>query len=127
MGLKRKEALMRQKSSFENQLQHRLSFLSGKGIDSSKAGKDTLVRGLQADIRAVNRRLRLIADGEKRTTEAASKKAERAAALPKEEQVSKGEKPKKGTGEGKGKKAKAETKAVPAKAPDGGKSQKTKS
>jgi hypothetical protein len=79
MGLKRKQMLMRQKGYFENKLQDRLSFLSGKGSRSPKADKDTHVRKLQANIRAVNKRLRLIADNEKKTEEMAKIKAERAA------------------------------------------------
>jgi len=125
MGLKRKQMLMEQKAYFEHKLQARLSFLSGKGIESPKADKDTLVRNLQANIRAVNKRQRLIADNEKRTEEMAKIKAERAAAPQKEQEGRKGEKPKKAPEEGKGKKIKAEKKAAPPKAPEGGKSQKT--
>jgi hypothetical protein len=125
MELKRKQMLMRQKAYFEHQLQDRLSFLSGKGVKSPKADKDTLVRKLQANIRAVNKRLRLIADNEKRTEEMAKIKAERAAAPQKEQEGGKGEKTKKAPEEGKGKKKKAEKKAAPPKAPEGGKSQKT--
>jgi hypothetical protein len=117
MGLKRKQMLIRQKSYFEHELQDRLSFLSGKGIESPRADKDTLVRKLQADIRALNKRLRLIADSEKKTEEMAKIKAERAAAPKKEQEGGKGEKPKKTAAEGKEKKIK--------KAPEGGKSQKT--
>ena len=125
MGLKREQMLMRQKAYFEHNLQDRLSFLSGKGINSSKADKDTLVRKWQADIRAVNKRLRLIADNEKRTEEMAKIKAERAAAPRKEQEGGKGEKPKKAAEEGKGKMIKAEKKTAPPKASEGGKSQKT--
>jgi hypothetical protein len=125
MGLKRKQMIMRQKASFEHELQGRLASLSGKGIKSPKADKDTLVRKLQANIRAVNKRLRLIADNEKRTEEMAKIKAERAAAPQKEQEGGKGEKSKKAPEEGKGKKIKAEMKAAPPKAPEGGKSQKT--
>ena len=125
MGLKRKQVLMQQKAYFEHQLQDRLSFLSGKGIKSPKADKDTLFRKLQANIRAVNNRLRLLADNEKRTEEMAKIKAQRAATPQKEQEGGKGEKPKKAPEEGKGKKIKAEMKAAPPKAPEGGKSQKT--
>jgi len=124
MGLKRKQVLMRQKAYFGQKLQDRLSFLSGKGIKSPKADKDTLVRKLQANIRAVNSRLRLIAGNEKRTEEMAKIKAERAAAPRKEQEGGKGEKPKKGSEEGKGKKMKAEMKAAPPKAQESDKSQK---
>jgi hypothetical protein len=125
MELKRKQMLMRQKAYFEYELQDRLSSLSGKGIKSPKADKDTLVRKLQANIRAVNKRLRLIADNEKRTEEMAKIKAERAAAPQKKQEDGKGEKPKKAPEEGRGKKIKAEKKAAPPKTPEGGKSQKT--
>jgi hypothetical protein len=125
MESKRKKILMRQKAYFEHELQDRLSFLSGKGIKSPKADKDTLVRKLLANIRAVNKRLRMIADNEKRTEEMAKIKAERAAAPRKEQEGGKGEKPKKAPQEGKGKKIKAEMKAAPPKAPEGGKSRKT--
>ncbi len=125
MGLKRKQMLMRQKVYFEQELQNRLSFLSGKGIVSPKADKDTLVRKLQANIRAMNRRLRLIADNEKRTEEIAKIKAERAAAPLKKQEGDKAEKPKKAPEEGKEKRIKAEKKAVPPKVQEGGKDQKT--
>jgi len=125
MGLKRKQMLIRQKAYFEHELQDRLSFLSGKGIKSPKAGKDTLVRKLLADIRATNNRLRLIADNEKRTEEMAKIKAEKAAAPQKEQKDGKSGKPKKAHEEGKGKKIKTEKKTAPSKAPEGGKSQKT--
>ena len=125
MGLKRKQMLMRQKASIEQKLQDRLSFLAGKGIVSPKAEKDTLVRKLQANIRAMNRRLRLIADNEKRTEEMAKIKAERAAAPLKEKEGGKAEKPKKALVEGKEKKIKTEKKAAPPKAQEGGKDRKT--
>jgi len=125
MGLKRKQMLTEQKSYFEHLLQDRLSFLSGKGIKSPQADKDTLFRKLKANIRAVNNRLRLLADSEKKTEEMAKIKAERAAAPRKEQEGGKGEKPKKAPQEGKEKKIKAEKKAAPPKTAEGGKSQKT--
>jgi len=125
MGLRRKQILTRQKAIFEHRLDDRLSFLSAKGIKSPAADRDTLVRKFQADVRAVNRRLRLIAASEKRAQDVAKAKAEKAAAPKKEQEGGKGEKPKKGPEEGKGKKIKGEGKAAPAKAPEGGKAQKT--
>ena len=125
MGLMRKQMLMRQKARFEHTLQDRLSFLSGKGIKSPKAEKDTIVRKMMADLKAVNKRLRVIAASEKRTEEMAKIKAERAAAPQKEQEGGKGEKPKKAPEAGKEKKIKMEKKAAPPKAPEGGKSQKT--
>jgi len=125
MGLQRKQMLLRQIARFEHTLQERLSFLSGKGIKSPKADKDTIVRKMQADLRAVNKRLRAIAASEKRTEEMAKIKAERAAAPKQEQEGGKGEKPKKAAEEGKGKKIKAEKKAAPPKAPEGGKAPTT--
>jgi hypothetical protein len=122
MGLKRKQMLIQQKAYFEHRLKDRLSSLSGKGIKSPHADKDTLVRKWQADIRAVNNRLRVIANNEKRTEEMAKIKEERAAAPQKEQEGGRGEKPKKAPEEGKGKKIKAEKKAAPPEAPEGGKS-----
>ena len=124
MGLMRKQMLMRQKARFEHTLKDRLSFLSGKGIKSPKADKDTIVRKMQADIKAVNKRLRVIAVSEKRTEEMAKTKAERAAAPKQEQDGGKSEKPKKAAGEGKEKKIKAEKKATPQKEPEGGKGEK---
>jgi len=125
MGLKRKQVLMRQKAYFEQKLLDRLSLLSGKGIESPKADKDTLVKNLQGNIRAVKRRLRVIAGDEKRTEELAKMKAERAAAPQKEKEGGKGEKPKKAGEQGKGKKIKTDKKAAPPQVPEGGKSQET--
>ena len=124
MGLMRKQMLMRQKARFEHTLQDRLSFLSGKGIKSPKAEKDTIVRKMMADLKAVNKRLRVIAASEKRTEEMAKIKAERAAAPQKEQEGGKGEKPKKALEEGKGKKIKAERAAAPQKEQEGGKGEK---
>jgi hypothetical protein len=125
MGLRRKQMLMRQKAYFEQKLKDRLSFLSGKGLGSPKADKDTLVRKWKANIRAVNRRLTQIADNEKRTEDMAKIKAERATAPLKEQDGDKAEKPKKAPEEGKEKKIKAGKKVAPPKDPEGGKSQKT--
>ena len=124
MEPKRKQLQMRQKAYFEQKLKDRLSFLTGKGIESPAVGKDTLVRKWQANIRAVNKRLRMMAEDEKRTVEMARIKAERAAAPRKEKEGGKGEKPKKSPEEGKGKKIKGEKKASPPKAQEGAKSQK---
>ena len=124
MGLKRKQMQMRQKAYFEQKLQNRLSLLSGRGIEAPKIDKDPLARKLQANIRAVNKRLRLIADNEKRTEEMAKIKAERAAAPPKEQEGGKVEKPKKAPQVSKEKKIKGEKKAAPPKEQEGGKSQK---
>jgi hypothetical protein len=128
MESKKKQILMRQKAHFEQKLKDRLSFLSGKGLKSPKADRDTLARKWKADLKAVDKRLRLMAEHDKRTEEMAKVKAERAAApkteeAPKKEKAGgKVEKPKKAPEEGKEKKAKPEKKAAPAKAPEAAKS-----
>ena len=123
MGMKRKQVLMRQKERFERELKSRRELLSGKGIEPRKADRDTLVRKYQADIKAVQSRLRLIEDNEKRIEETARIKAERAAAPRKEKESGKSEKPekpKKGQEGGKEKKAKPEKKAAAPKASEEG-------
>ncbi len=124
MGSKRKQVQMRQKEFFEQKLQNRLSFLSGKGIEAPKTDKDPIFKKLRANIRAVNNRLRLIATDEKRTEEMAKIKAQKLAAPPKEQEVGKVEKPKKAPVEGKEKKIKGEKKPAPPKAQESDKSQK---
>lgn len=104
----RKQMLLQQKASFELTLKERLSFLAGKGIPSAKADKDTIARKLKADVRAVGRRLKAVAENDKRTEEMAKIKAERAAAPKKEQDVGKAGKPKKAPEEAKVKKAKPE-------------------
>ena len=108
MGSKRKQMLMQQRASFEQTLQERLSFLSGKGVRSPQVDKDTIVRKLKADIKAVNNRLKTVAANEKRSEEMAKIKADRASAPHKEQEGVTGEKLKKATDESKGKKAKPE-------------------
>lgn len=115
MGLKRKQIVMRQKASFEQELKDRLSFLSGKGVKSPRTDRDPLVKKLKADIKASNKRLRRIAEEEKRTEEMARIKAEKAAAPKKDKEGAKAEKPKAGPKEGKPKKAKAPEGAKPQK------------
>jgi len=125
MGLKRKQMQMRQKAYFEEELKNRLSFLAGKGIEPPKSDKDAIVKNLKANIRATDRRLRLIAGYETRTQELAKIKADRTSAPAKEQAEGKVEKPKKASAEGKEKKAKAEKKPAPPKAQESGKSQQT--
>ncbi len=124
MGIKRKQILIQQKAYFEQKLKDRLSLLSEKGIKSPKTDKDTLVRNLKGAIRAANRRLRRIADIEKRTEDMAKAKAERAAAPRKEQEGGKAAKAKKAPEEGKGKKPKAAKKSTSPKAPEESKDQK---
>lgn len=95
MGLKRKQMLIQQQAYFEHKLKDRLSFLSGKGIKSPQIDKDTLVRKLQADIRAVKNRLKVIVDNEKRTEDRAKIKKEREAAPRKNKKAAGARSPKK--------------------------------
>jgi hypothetical protein len=113
MSLRKKQIISTQKAAFESMLQKRLADLAGKGIEGRRAEKDTIVRKIKADIKAMNGRLKFFADNEKITADAAKARAERAAG-PKEEtpasKPEKTEKPKKG-GEGGGeKKSKGEKK-----------------
>lgn len=117
MSLKRKQIQLRQKAYFEQLLENRLSFLSGKGVEAARIDKDPLVKKFKADVRAVNNRLRLIAANEKRTEELARIKAEKAAAPEKEKEAAKAEKPKKAPEEGKAKKPKPEKKPAAPKEP----------
>jgi hypothetical protein len=115
MGMKQTQAQIRQKGYFEQQLKDRLSFLSGKGIEAAGADKDPIVKRIKAGLRAVNKRLRLIAAHDKRTEEMAKIKADKAAAAKLEKEggksEKKAEKPKKATEEAKAKKPKPEKKA----------------
>jgi outer membrane biosynthesis protein TonB len=124
MGLKRKQVLIEQKARLEQALKTRLAYLSGKGIESPRADKDTLVRKIQGDIRAVNNRLAKIAGDEKRTEELKKMKAEKAAGPKVKKEGEKAEKGKKAPEEGKEKKAKPEKKPGPPKGQEGGKSPK---
>ncbi len=123
MGLMRKEILMRQKSSREQELKDRLSLLSEKGVKPPKTDKDPLVKKLKAEIRDSKRRLARTAEIDKRTQEMARVKAEKAAA-PKKEEAPKSQKPKSAPQEGKAKKPKAPEGGKPpkkAESPEGGK------
>jgi hypothetical protein len=124
MAGKRTQMVLRQKAYFEQRLKERSSVLAGKGVKSPQADKDTLVRKWQADIRAMDRRLRTIAESEKRARDVAGA---RAAGRQKEQEAGQGEKPKKAAAEGQGKKVKAEAKTAPpkTKTPEGGQKQKT--
>jgi len=106
MGSKQKQTQEGQKAFFERRLEDRLSFLSKKGIESPEIDKDTLVKKLRADIRAVNARLNAIADNEKRTAGLAKMKAEKAAVPPKDKDAGKGKELKEAPAEVKEKKKK---------------------
>jgi len=129
MDSKRKQIHVRQKEYYSRLLRDRLSFLAAKGIPAPKAAKDTLARKWRAAVKAIDRRLKLMAEHEKRSEEMARIKAERAAAPkkeeapPKEPAGDKAAKPKKTAEgkdkEGKEKKPKPEKKPAPPKAPEG--------
>jgi len=118
MGFMRKQMLLQQRASFEQTLQERMSSLSKKGIQPPKTDKDPIVKKLKADIKAVNKRLRAVAENDKKTEENTKRKADRAAA-PKEQEAAKSEKPKKASDEGKVKKAKPEGGKIPKPAGEG--------
>ncbi len=79
MGSNQKQVKVGQKESFGQKLKDRLASLSEKGIESLKIEKDTLVKKLRANIRAVNTRLKAIDAQEKKSEELAKMKAEKAA------------------------------------------------
>ena len=106
MGSQQKETQLGQKASFERKLEIRHTLLSGKGIDSAEINKDVLVKKLRANIKAVNARLKAIADTEKKTEELAKIKAERAALPPKKKESAKTKKSEEAPKEGKEKKKK---------------------
>lgn len=133
MGLKRKQTLAGQKARFEKMLEDRLAAMAGKGIKPPKTDKDPIVRKLKAEVKAADRRLRAIAECDKRGEDAAKAKAAALAAAKaaREEELSgkKAEKPKKAAPEAKEKKPKGEKKPKPQaggeapkppKAPEGG-------
>jgi hypothetical protein len=118
MSLKKKQNIAARKAGFEGLLEKRLADLAGKGIEPKRAEKDTIVRKIKADIKAMAGRLKFYADNEKIAEDAAKAKAEKAAA-PKEKKgagksakAEKAEKPKKGGAEGGEKKPKVEKKPV---------------
>ncbi len=111
MGHMRKQMLIQQKASYEQTLQERLAALAAKKDKVAKPEKDPIVRKLQAQVRAIGKRIAAIGAIEKRTEELAKMKAAKLAA-PKEEAPPAG-KPKQGAEEPKSKKAKPEKPAKP--------------
>jgi len=94
MGSNQKQTQMERKAYFEGQLKDRMSLLSGKGIESPKINKDTIIKKLRANIKAVNARLRAIAGQEGKTEALAKAKAEKAAAPQKTQEETKDKKAK---------------------------------
>lgn len=80
MGSMRKQMLLQQRASFELTLQERMCYLSGKGIEPAKVGKDAVVGKLGADIKAVNERLKTVTGNDRKAAELAKTKAKSAAA-----------------------------------------------
>jgi hypothetical protein len=114
MASRKRLIQLRQKAQFEQRLKDRLALLAGKGVEPAKADMNPIVRKIKADIRAVNNRLRLLDENDKRT-EALAKAKESAAAETKPEKPKKAEQPKE-----KKEKPKTEKKPAPPKAPEGG-------
>ena len=106
MGSKQKETQSGQKAFLEQKLENRLTLLSGKGIESFEINKDVHVKKLRANIKAVNARLKAIADIEKKTEELARIKAEKAALPAKEKESIKTKKSEEAPEKGKEKKKK---------------------
>src|ERR1035437_1495180 len=105
MGSNRKQAQMERKAYFERQLKDRMTFLSERGIESPKISKDTIFKKLQANIDAINARLKTIGSYEAKTEELAKTKAVKTASQ-KNPEDSKEEKAKEAPVEGKEKKKK---------------------
>lgn len=80
MGSKHEPSLQRQKAYFEFLLDNRRAFLSEKGVEPGRAAKDALVRKHEAQIKALNYRLRRIAEIEKKKSDMAKMREERKAA-----------------------------------------------
>ena len=108
MGLKQKQTITQRKTYLEEELKVRLSYLSGKEPKAAKPEKDTIVRKLKAEIKAMNKRLAWIAENDKLTEDLKKRKAEKAALPKKWQEAAKGEKSKKAPVEAKVKKAKPE-------------------
>lgn len=116
MSLKKKQNIAARKAGFEVLLEKRRAYLAGKGVEPKKAEKDTIVRRIKADIKAMRGRLKFFSDNEMIAEEAAKAKAGKAPG-PKEEKgagkaekAEKAAKPKKGGAEGGEKKPKVEKK-----------------
>ena len=89
MGSKQKQTQMERRAQYEKKLEKRLAYLTANGVEAARIEKDSLVKKLRADLRAVDVRLNTIAANEKKTEERGRLKAEKeqaaAAPAPKEE------------------------------------------
>lgn len=79
MGFMRRQLLLQQKASYEKTLQYRLAVLTKKGTPPSEAERDAVIRKAKADIKAVNERLRTVAENDRRAEEDPKKRAARTA------------------------------------------------
>jgi hypothetical protein len=84
MGSKQKQTQIGQKESFERKLKNRLALLSEEGIESRKIDKDSLVKKLRANVKAISTRLKAIVAIEEKNEELARMKLEKANAPRKE-------------------------------------------
>ncbi len=106
MRSNKKQVQTGQKESFERRLKNRVAYLSEKGVESPD--KDGIVKHLQANIRAINLRLKTIDGQEKKNEELAQKKLEKAVAPQEVSEGTKKKKEKEIPAEGKEKKKKKE-------------------
>jgi DNA polymerase III delta prime subunit len=90
-----KETRLDQKNYWQRQLDSRLAELKEQGLPQGQVSKDAAVRKIRAEMRKATARLQAIANKEKKITDMAEAKAQKAAA-PKEKK----QKGKKGAEEG---------------------------
>jgi len=80
MASKLKQTQLRRKEQYERKLKDRLALLAGRKMEPARMEKDPIVKSLRAQIAATDARLKAIAAIEKRTSELAKAKADKAAA-----------------------------------------------
>jgi len=95
MASKSKEARLEQKACWDEKLNRRISLLVENGVKPEKIAKDTTVRGLRANRRETNKRLKAIEGLEKKLVDMAKTKAEKLAApkMKKTKKKNEGEQP----------------------------------
>lgn len=108
MRSNKKQVPTGQKESFERKLKNRLAYLSEKGTESRIIDKDPIIKHLQANIRAINTRLKAIDANEKKDEELAKRKIEKTIAPQEVSEGTKKRKEEKTPAEGKEKKKKKE-------------------
>jgi colicin import membrane protein len=80
MASKLKQTQLRRKEQYERKLTNRLALLAERKMEPARMEKDPIVKSLRAQIAATDARLKAIAAIEKRTSELAKAKADKAAA-----------------------------------------------